>query len=177
MPTQKKTTTSKPAQKAVTKPAHASQQAKKVAVSKDAQVAVTTEIKAPKGKNGRKRIPKPNVQVFMDTDDFAKAQVSGFVGFLREHSIVGLAVGFVAGSQAQTVVKQLISSFIDPSFQLFFGGAKLSERTFTLHLWHNSAKFGWGGMMYALINLIFVLAIIYALIKIFKLDRLDKPKE
>ncbi|MDB5182082.1 MAG: mechanosensitive ion channel protein MscL [Candidatus Saccharibacteria bacterium] len=117
------------------------------------------------------------VTVLLDADDAVKEQVNGFVNFLREHAIVGLAVGFVAGAQAQAVVKQLISSFIDPSFQLFFGGTKLSERTFTLHLWGNSANFGWGGMVYALLNLVFVLAIIYALIKIFNLDKLDKKKE
>ncbi|HSH55870.1 MAG TPA: hypothetical protein VK983_03520, partial [Candidatus Limnocylindrales bacterium] len=51
------------------------------------------------------------------------------------------------------------------------------KRTFTLHLWKNSADFGWGGMVYALLNLLFVLGVIYALIKIFKLDKLDIPKE
>lgn len=126
-------------------------------------------------KNGKMR--GRSVTVLLDSDDIVKEQVNGFVTFLREHAIVGLAVGFVVGAQSQAVVKQLIASFIDPAFQLFFGGARLSERTFTLHLWNNSANFGWGGMVYALLNLLFVLAIIYALIKLLKLDKLDKPKE
>ncbi len=132
------------------------------------------EVKA-KIKDGKMR--GRSVTVLLDTDDIVKEQVSGFVQFLREHAIVGLAVGFVVGAQSQAVVKQLITSFIDPAFKLFFGGVELSKRTFTLHLWKNHADFGWGAMAYALINLLFVLAVIYALIKIFKLDKLDAPKK
>jgi large conductance mechanosensitive channel protein len=102
--------------------------------------------------------------------------VSGFVDFLREHAIVGLAIGFVIGTQVQSLVKQLVASFIDPLFKLLFGQA-LSQRTFTLH-WHTrAAQFGWGGFMYALLDFIFVLAVIYGIIKFLNLDELDKPKK
>lgn len=101
---------------------------------------------------------------------------SGFVGFLREHAIVGLAVGFVIGTQVQTVVKQLIASFIDPLFQLMFPGNKtLSARTFTLHFSNRHANFGWGAVVYAIIDLLFVLFVIYLIIRVFNLDKLDKP--
>lgn len=118
-----------------------------------------------------------SVTVLLDADDVVKEQVGGFVDFLREHAIVGLAVGFVAGAQAQAVVKQLITSFIDPFIQLLFGGAKLSERTFTLQLFGNAATFGWGAMVSVLLNLIIVLATIYILIKVLNLDKLDKKKD
>jgi large-conductance mechanosensitive channel len=125
-----------------------------------------------KDKNGHSR----SVASLLEADDAVKDQVSGFVDFVREKAIVGLAIGFVVGQQAQGVIKQLISSFVDPAFKLFFG-ENLSSRTFTLHVGRNSADFGWGGMVYILLNLIFVLLTIYALIKIFKLDKLDRPKE
>src|SRR3954465_8948007 len=54
--------------------------------------------------------------------------VGGFVNFLREHAVVGLAVGFVIGLQAQTLVRQLVDSFITPAFTLFFGQA-LKDRS------------------------------------------------
>ncbi len=144
--------------------------------SKQSSKSVSSTSQAATSTTSTKRIRKPNVTVLLDTDDVVREQVGGFVTFLREHAIVGLAVGFIAGAQAQAVVKQLVTSFIDPSIQLFFGGAKLSDRSLTLHLFNNQAKFGWGAMMYAVINLIIVLATVYALIKIFKLDKLDKPK-
>lgn len=100
---------------------------------------------------------------------------SGFVGFLRENAIIGLAIGFVVGTQVQVVVKQLISSFIDPLFQLLFGQA-LSQKTFELHLNGKVAVFGWGVFVYAVINFLFILLVIYVIIKFLKLDKLDKPK-
>lgn len=102
--------------------------------------------------------------------------VGGFVAFLRDYAVVGLAVGFVIGLQAQNLVKQLVNSFIDPAFQLLFGQA-LSQRAFMLE-WHGrTASFTWGAFIYGLLNFLFVLAAIYALVKIFNLDKLDKPKK
>ena len=101
--------------------------------------------------------------------------VSGFLDFLREHAVVSLAIAFVIGLQSQTLVKQLVSSFIDPLFKLLFGQA-LSQRTFTLH-WHDrAANFGWGAFVYGLLDFLFVLAAVYAIVKILKLDKLDRPK-
>jgi large-conductance mechanosensitive channel len=102
--------------------------------------------------------------------------VSGFVDFLRSHAIVGLAIGFVLGTQVQTVVKQIISSFINPLFVLIFpGNQTLSARTFTLHLDGRHADFGWGAVVFTIIDFVFIAIVIYAIIKLFKLDKLDKP--
>jgi large conductance mechanosensitive channel len=102
--------------------------------------------------------------------------VSGFTEFLRQNAIIGLAVGFVVGTQVQGVVKQLIASFINPLSALLFGGTALSSRTFTVHFNHQSANFGWGQFVYTLVDFLFVLIVIYIIIKSFKLDKLDKPK-
>lgn len=102
--------------------------------------------------------------------------LNGFVSFLRENAVVGLAVGFVIGAQVQAVVKQLITSFIDPLFTLIFGQS-LSQRTLTLHLNGKSADFAWGSFAYILIDFLFVLLAVYLIIKILKLDKLDKPKK
>lgn len=102
--------------------------------------------------------------------------VGGFIGFLREHAVVGLAIGFVVGLQAQELVKLLVASFINPAFQLFFGQA-LSQRTFVL-TWHERAvTFGWGAFAYGLLSFLFVLGSIYFIFKFFKLDKLDKKDE
>jgi large conductance mechanosensitive channel len=100
--------------------------------------------------------------------------VSGFTDFLRQNAIVGLAVGFVIGTQVQGLVKQLIASFIDPLTALLFGGVALSSRAFTLHIGKQHASFSWGAFVYALVDFLFVLAVIYGIIKLFQLDRLDK---
>lgn len=103
--------------------------------------------------------------------------VSGFMSFLREHAIVGLAIGFVVATQVQTVVKQLIASFIDPLYGLLFNGQKLSSMTFTVE-WHGrTQQFAWGQFAYTMIDFLFVLAIIYLIVKFLGLDKWDKPKQ
>jgi large-conductance mechanosensitive channel len=124
----------------------------------------------------KKGARKPTIHVITDTDDIVREKMSGFFGFLRERAVVGLAVGFVVATQVQGVAKALISGFIDPLFTLLFGGDELSKRHFTLHFHHHHADFGWGSVVYALLDFLFVVAAIYAIIKLFKLDKLDKPK-
>jgi large-conductance mechanosensitive channel len=102
--------------------------------------------------------------------------VSGFVGFLREHAIVGLAVGFAIATQLQGIVKDLTANFINPLFTVFVGGTVFSQRTFTVTYHGRHADFGWGQLIYDLINFLFVMLVIYVLIRIFKLDKLDQPK-
>ena len=126
----------------------------------------TVRIEAPKGSQRKRQ----KVSVIVSPDEV----VGGFIDFLREHAIVGLAVGFVIATQMQAFVKQLIASFIDPSFQLLFGKS-LSARTFTLHFHSHHANFGWGILVYTLLDFLFVLAAVYAIIKVFNLDKLDKP--
>lgn len=149
-------------------------EARKRKVTTQPQTTVVTNgttIRFEQPKSGRH--PKKNpVEVIVQEVN----PVSGFVGFLREHAVVGLAVGFIIGQQAQGVVKQLVASFIDPAFQLL-GGQKLSSRTVTLH-WHDrAAPFAWGQFIYILLNFLFVMLAIYVIIKFFNLDKLDKPKE
>lgn len=122
-------------------------------------------------KSGRRKKSKVSVIVGPELHP-----VGGFVDFLREHSVVSLAIAFVIGLQSQVLVKQLVNSFIDPLFKILFGQA-LSLRTFTVH-WHSrSANFSWGAFAYSLLDFLFVLAAIYAIVKFLNLDKLDKPKE
>ncbi|HXR49420.1 MAG TPA: MscL family protein [Verrucomicrobiae bacterium] len=103
--------------------------------------------------------------------------MSGFVTFLRERAIVGLAVGFAIGSQAQVVVKQFISSFVDPLFKLLIPGDQvLSARNWTIGFGGHTAIFGWGAMVYTLIDFLFILFMIYLVIHLLRLDQLDKKQ-
>lgn len=102
--------------------------------------------------------------------------VGGFKTFLREHAVVALAIGFVVATQVQALAKQLISSFINPSFKLLFG-QKLSNRTFTWHFHGRSADFGWGKFVYGLLDVLFVLVVIYLVVRLFKLEKMENPKK
>lgn len=129
-----------------------------------------TTIRIEQPKSGRRPKPKVATVVVQEINP-----VGGFVNFLREHAVVSLAVGFAIATQAQSVIKQLIASFIDPLFALALNGQKLSTKTATVHFHGRAQLLGWGAFVYTLIDFIFVLAFIYAIIKIFNLDKLDKP--
>lgn len=115
----------------------------------------------------------PHITVFLeDPQDAVRSQVGGFVHFLREKAVVGLAVGFIVGQQAQGLIKQLVDSFINPWINLIVG-SKLQDRMTVI----GGEKFTWGKFTYVFINFLFVLLAIYVIIKLFKLDKLDLPKE
>lgn len=120
--------------------------------------------------NRQQKTPK-TVVVVGAADDV----VGGFFNFLREHSVVALALGFVIATQIQAVARQLIASFIDPAFKLVFGQA-LSQRISTFHFHGRSADFGWGAFIYSVLDVLFVLITIYVIVKVFKLDKLENPK-
>jgi large conductance mechanosensitive channel len=135
------------------------------------------------GQHGDVHITQPKVQgkhapkitVLVAPDDFAREQVGGFVNFLRQYAVVGLAVGFIVGLQAQTVMKQLVESFITPMLN-FLLGQDLMKKQFTIGSGASAAAFTWGKFIYALVNFLFVLLFIYLIVKLLKLDKLDKVK-
>jgi large-conductance mechanosensitive channel len=125
-------------------------------------------------KSSRQPSPSKSKIVVSATQDIRP--VGNFLDFLREHAVAGLIVGFVIGGQVQTLVKQLIQSFIDPLTQLLFGTA-LSQRTFTLHFHERYANFSWGAMAYAFIIFVAVIIAMYIAFRLLKLDKLNKRLE
>lgn len=113
------------------------------------------------------------VKVFLEPDDLVRTQVGGFVTFMREHAVVGVAIGFIIGLQAQTLVKQLVSSFITPLLTLLVG-PKLQNKRLIIHGSH-AVIFQWGQFVYSLADFLVVLFCIYVIVKLLKLDKLDKP--
>jgi large-conductance mechanosensitive channel len=120
------------------------------------------------------RKPKPSTAVIVAQEI---NPVSGFVGFLREYAVITVAIGFAIATQAQGLVRQLTTSFIDPLYALLFNGGTLSTKT-TVLAWHGREQaFAWGAFVYSLLNFIFMLVIIYVVVKFFALDKLAKKDD
>lgn len=131
-------------------------------------------IREPKGKTNRR---KPKIIVLVEPEATVKKQVTGFVGFLRERAVVGVAVAFVVATQVQVVIKQLLDSVINPLFYLLFGGKHLQNQSVVLHFHGREATITWGVLVYDLVDFFFVILSIYVIIKLFKLDKLDKKPD
>lgn len=104
--------------------------------------------------------------------------MGGFVNFIREQGVVGLAVGLAIGTAVGDTVKKLVTAFIDPLVQLIVGSQQgLQSASFTVEIAGRRGEFLYGAFISSLITLIAVAFIIYAIVHFLKLDKLDKKKD
>ncbi len=109
--------------------------------------------------------------------DHLKEQVGGFLDFIRAQGVIGLAVGLAIGAAAGDTVKKLVEGFINPIVQFITGtDSTLATSTWTFEAFGRSATFAWGAAVSSLITLLATALVIYWLVNIFKLDKLDKKK-
>jgi len=100
-------------------------------------------------------------------------QLKGFMDFIREQGVVGLAVGFILGGAVSNLVKAFINDLINPFLALILGAAGNLE---TAKLSIGSVDILYGDFLSVLINFIVISAVVYFGIKGLGLDKIDKPK-
>lgn len=104
--------------------------------------------------------------------------MGGFINFIREQGVVGMAVGLAIGTAAGDTVKKLVTAFIDPLVQLVVGSQQgLQSASFTVEVAGRKGEFLYGAFISSLITLIAVAFVIYAIVHFLKLDKLDKKKD
>lgn len=103
---------------------------------------------------------------------------SGFIEFIRTQGVVGLAIGLAIGTAAGDTVKKLVEGFIAPVVQFIVGSRDgLETAAWHLELFGRTADFKWGAFVSSAIALLATALVIYWVIHVLKLDRLDKKKE
>lgn len=142
----------------------------------DTQTTVDKQRHAREAKAALKKLtPSMRAEV---VNSMVNNQVRGFFDFLREQSVVGLAIGLVLGTQAKQLVDQMVSSFLNPLVGLLLpGNGTLAQKIAIVHLWGKKATFGWGAFVVSLITFIIVAAVVFYVFKGLRLDKLDKKKE
>lgn len=98
----------------------------------------------------------------------------GFLEFIREKGVVGLAVGFILGGSISKVVTSLVNDIVNPFVGVILGFTKGLE-TASFKLAGTSIK--WGHFVSSLIDFLIVAFVVYFGVKLLKLDRLEKSKE
>lgn len=98
---------------------------------------------------------------------------------MRQQGVVGLAVGLVLGVAAKSVVDSLVNNIFNPVIGLIGGGGELGSRYFCLkHAGSNCVnKLGYGRVISDMVSFLIVAAVVYLVVKVLKLDRLDKKKD
>ena len=108
----------------------------------------------------------------------SKKHVEGFFEFIRTQGVIGLAIGLAVGVAASDTVKKIVEGFITPVVQFIVGSQDaLTNATWTFEAWGRSATFAWGAALSSLITLVATALVIYWLVNIFRLDKLDKKKQ
>lgn len=96
--------------------------------------------------------------------------MKGFVQFIREQGVVGLAIGFILGGAVSALVKSLVENIINPLIGLAIGNVE-SLASYTV------GPVSLGAFIAALINFIVIAAVVYWGFRGLRLDKLDKKKE
>jgi large conductance mechanosensitive channel len=100
--------------------------------------------------------------------------MKGFIAFIREQGVVGLAVGFILGGAVSKVVSAIVTDIINPLIGLALGAAK-GLNTASVNL--GSARILYGDIISVVIDFVIVAFVVYYGVKIIGLDKLDKKKE
>lgn len=99
--------------------------------------------------------------------------MKGFIAFVREQGVVGLAVGFILGGAISKMVASLVNDIINPSIGILLG--RVGELR-SAYLQIGDSKIMWGNFLNTTIDFLTIAIVVYFGVKILKLDRLDKKK-
>lgn len=98
----------------------------------------------------------------------------GFVDFVREQGVVGLAVGFILGGAVSKVVTSIVTDLINPLVGLALGAAGGLSNA---HVYVGSAKILYGHFLATTIDFLIIAIVVYVGVRILQLDRLDRKKD
>lgn len=100
--------------------------------------------------------------------------MKGFLDFIREQGVVGLAVGFILGGAVSKVVSALVTDIINPLLGMVLGSTSgLKNASFGV----GSAQILYGDLISVVIDFLVIALVVYYGVKWLKLDRLDKAKQ
>lgn len=108
-----------------------------------------------------------------------KKHAAGFMTFVREQGVVGLAVGLAIGTAAGATVKVIVDEFISPIVALMTRGVDLNSLKWVLvekTADQPEVAIGYGAIFASIITLLATAFVIYQIVHIAKLDKMDKKK-
>lgn len=95
--------------------------------------------------------------------------MKGFIDFIREQGVVGLAIGFILGGAVSKLVASLVGDLIQPAIGLVMGSTQ------GLKMLEYSGIF-YGRFLSSLVDFFVIAAVVYYGFKALKLEKLDKKK-
>lgn len=100
--------------------------------------------------------------------------MKGFLDFIREQGVVGLAIGFILGGAVSKLVAALVEDIISPILAI---GLNNLENLSDAYLQVGSARIMWGDFLNVTVDFIVIALVVYFGVKALKLDKADKKKK
>ncbi len=97
----------------------------------------------------------------------------GFMDFIREQGVVGLAVGFILGGAVSKLVASLVADLINPVIGIGLGAVGGLKDAY---LQIGPARLLWGDFVSTLIDFLVIALVVYFGVKLIGVDKLDKAK-
>jgi len=107
------------------------------------------------------------------------SQMKGFLEFIRTQGVIGLAVGLVLGGAVGVLVKSLVDNVVMPPIGLLLGSAQgLKGLAWTMGTTNTGqpAVLQYGIFLNDFINFVVIALVIYLLVRLLRVDQLDKKK-
>ena len=98
-----------------------------------------------------------------------RGTVAGFVEFVRERGVMGLAIGFVLGGAVSRVTTSFSSDVVNPALSYLFGG---TERLSDIMI----GSVAIGKFLAAVLDFLVLALAVYLIFRMLKLDTLDSKK-
>ncbi len=100
-------------------------------------------------------------------------KLQGFMDFIRNQGVVGLAVGFILGGAVSKTVTSLVDNIINPLVGALLGKVDLADKALTI----GSVSLKYGAFIGTVVDFVIVAAVVYFGVKSLGLDKLDKKSE
>lgn len=94
-----------------------------------------------------------------------------FKEFLKEYKVIGLAIAFIMGVAATTLIQSLVNNIVMPLITPFIPGGAWQEATLNL----GPIVLKWGAFLGAVINFVVIALVVFLMAKmILKEDKVTK---
>jgi len=100
--------------------------------------------------------------------------MKGFVDFIRERGVSGIAVGIILGAAVTKLVNSFVTDILNPALGIFLGFAKGLEKEFVQF---GSIKITWGAFIVNLIDFLTIALVVYLLFKLLRIEKLEAKKD
>ncbi len=88
--------------------------------------------------------------------------IKEFREFLKEYKIMGLAIAFIIGAAATTLVKSLVDDVVMPFLVPILPGEEWQQATFTI----GSIVVKWGSFLGNIVNFIIIAFVVFLMAKV-----------